>query len=236
MKHIVSLFLLALFSASVHAEGLDAHVHGEAVLMLAYEKSSLEVEFESPAANIVGFEYQPRSEKEHKAIELAKATLKAPAKWLQFSGASCELKDSDVAFAGEKADSHGHHDHHDHKHDPNESDHGDDHGHEAKHDHAQQHKHHGHKHEKHEKHEKHAHEHKKHKGHKGHGHYHEANAHSEVIAHYQFTCKGLESLNAITLQLMQSFPGIEKIKVVWVSDVGQGSKVLKPGQNTVNFK
>ena len=40
-----------------------AHVHGVAHLNVALEDNELYIEFISPAANIVGFEHQPKTEK-----------------------------------------------------------------------------------------------------------------------------------------------------------------------------
>ena len=57
MVHILFTLLLPLFLiAKVHAE--EAHIHGLATLTLALEGNSLEIEFESPAANLVGFEHR----------------------------------------------------------------------------------------------------------------------------------------------------------------------------------
>ncbi len=52
----------------------EAHVHGLATLMVAVDGKRLHVELESPAANIVGFEYHPGTKEEmervHEAAEL----------------------------------------------------------------------------------------------------------------------------------------------------------------------
>jgi hypothetical protein len=55
-----------------------AHVHGEAQLLIALEGDNFEIEFHSPAMNIVGFEHQPNTEAQRKTIESAIDTLKKP--------------------------------------------------------------------------------------------------------------------------------------------------------------
>ena len=65
------LFLFGLFMVIVQSvvirqaqaeEGsLEAHVHGMSDLTIAVEGGEIEIEFESPAMNIVGFEYKAQS-------------------------------------------------------------------------------------------------------------------------------------------------------------------------------
>jgi predicted small lipoprotein YifL len=125
------------FTASAAAQ--QAHEHGVADLRVALEGSTLLVEFESPLANLVGFEHVARSDAERKAIADLDKRLRAPAGLLGLpAAAGCSLKEVELELPG--ADDHAHHDHgHDHakKHD---------HGH--KHDQAgaHDHKHHGHAH------------------------------------------------------------------------------------------
>ena len=54
-----------------------AHVHGVAHINVALEDNELYIEFTSPAANIVGFEHQPKTEEQKIAINEAIETLKA---------------------------------------------------------------------------------------------------------------------------------------------------------------
>ncbi|MES9834708.1 MAG: DUF2796 domain-containing protein [Candidatus Thiodiazotropha sp. DIVDIV] len=67
-----------LFASEVEHEQHGSHVHGEAQLLVAIEGDSLEIEFLSPAMNIVGFEHQPRNEAQIEAIASATDTLKRP--------------------------------------------------------------------------------------------------------------------------------------------------------------
>lgn len=67
------VFSLLLSSAVVGQHA--AHVHGEAHLSIAAAEGELYIEFESPAANMVGFEHPPQSQKEKLALEAAARKL-----------------------------------------------------------------------------------------------------------------------------------------------------------------
>ena len=75
----------------------EPHEHGAASLSVVLEGETLNMEFVSPAVNLVGFEYEPASPEEEEAVTNALAqledgaTLFAPA-----GGASCELSDQEV--------------------------------------------------------------------------------------------------------------------------------------------
>ncbi len=74
------------------------HVHGIAQLNVALDNNELYIEFNSPAANIVGFEYIPENEKEKKAVEEAISFLKAGEKLFTLSSrADVRLKESVIS-------------------------------------------------------------------------------------------------------------------------------------------
>ncbi|MBV2097249.1 MAG: DUF2796 domain-containing protein, partial [Candidatus Thiodiazotropha sp.] len=92
---VLSLSLLGgsvqIQAAESDHEHHEAHVHGEAELLIAIEGDALEIEFRSPAMNIVGFEHQPADKAQMEAVEAAIGTLKQAE--LVFgipSGAKCE--------------------------------------------------------------------------------------------------------------------------------------------------
>ena len=62
-------------SAHEHEHSLAAHVHGIATLDIALEGQVLELQLHSPAMNIVGFEYQPRSAADKKKVRAAERLL-----------------------------------------------------------------------------------------------------------------------------------------------------------------
>jgi hypothetical protein len=119
-----------------------AHVHGIAALNLALEGKEVQVELDSPAANIVGFEHAPSSEADHAALDKAVATLKGGDQLFRFNPeAGCRMEKAEVSSALLDEDHHGH---------------GHDHGHGEKeaHDHDEhQHEKHGHEEHGHEEHE-----------------------------------------------------------------------------------
>ena len=188
MVHILFTLLLPLFLiAKVHAE--EAHIHGLATLTLALEGNSLEIEFKSPAANLVGFEHQAESAKEKQAVKAAEVILGSPATLFSFAGNGCQLKDVEVDISGlleEDHDDHGHH------------------------------------------HERH---HSSHDDHKGHSD--KSDSHSEIKAHYHFSCNQEKQLESVSTALFSQFPGIENINAMWVTDTVQGSKILAP--NSAEF-
>jgi len=79
---LLSVSMLAglgnLHAAETDHEQHEAHVHGEAQLLIALEANALQIEFLSPAMNIVGFEHQPQNKTQSDAVEQAIETLKQP--------------------------------------------------------------------------------------------------------------------------------------------------------------
>lgn len=61
----------------VYAE--HAHVHGVAQLDIAIDGNMLQLDFDSPLDNLVGFEHAPRNEKEKQALRAAAEKLRKPA-------------------------------------------------------------------------------------------------------------------------------------------------------------
>lgn len=95
-----------------------AHEHGVGTLNIAQEGSGLQIELESPAVNIVGFEHAPNSEEEHEALESALKKLKDGVAFFVLSEeAGCRLVSADVEtpLAGHDDHDHDEEDHHDHE-------------------------------------------------------------------------------------------------------------------------
>ena len=188
MKTTMVYLLLSLLPiAKVHAE--EAHIHGLATLTLALEGNSLEIEFESPAANLVGFEHKATSVKEKRALHIAESTLKSPAELFLFSGVNCQLKEAEVDISAVEEKDHDDHGHH------------------------------------------HEHHHSSHDDHKSHSD--KSDSHSEIKAHYHFSCNQAKQLESVSTALFSQFPGIENINAMWVTDTVQGSKILAP--NSAEF-
>ena len=77
----------------------DAHLHGHTELMIAIEGSTLEINFESPASSIVGFEHKATSSEQFQLIEGARAILESPIELFSFSGGDCSLSKADTDFS-----------------------------------------------------------------------------------------------------------------------------------------
>lgn len=71
---------------------LGAHVHGESHLDLAQTDTGLELQWRSPAADLVGFEHAPRSQAEKDAVASLQRTLEQPQTLVTLpAAAGCQL-------------------------------------------------------------------------------------------------------------------------------------------------
>ncbi|MFK8048619.1 MAG: DUF2796 domain-containing protein [Halioglobus sp.] len=84
-----SLVPLQTFGESGHH---SAHIHGVAELTLALEGTRLEIEFNSPALGVLGFEHKVSSSTQLEAVENARASLRDAASLFEFAGTSCALQ------------------------------------------------------------------------------------------------------------------------------------------------
>lgn len=128
-KPFFAIIILALttFTVSIcsYAENkdhsLDAHVHGLSELTIAMEGNRLNIQFESPAMNLVGFEYKATSKKDIAAVKNAESLLGQPDTLFVFSGADCQLiqTSADTSALVEQDHHHKthkeHNDHHGHE-------------------------------------------------------------------------------------------------------------------------
>lgn len=60
--------------------------------------------------------------------------------------------------------------------------------------------------------------------------------HSEVIAHYAFRCKKASTPPDITVKVFELFTGINHITAIWLTQTQQGSVILNPSNNIINFR
>lgn len=157
-----------------HGLEQKAHLHGLAELTLVIEGEALEIELESPAANIVGFEHKAKSKEQIAAVEKARELLESSKDVFAFSGGDCEIQQVSADL-----DALGHHD--------------------------------------------------------GHSEHHESE-HSEVTASYRFQCPQANQLESVSVNLMALFPGIETLKVQWITEQHQGAVDLNQHSNRIVFK
>jgi hypothetical protein len=83
-----------------HAHGHEqhgTHVHGEAQLLVALDGQVLELEFISPAINMVGFEHAPQDSAQTAAVSAATARLEQATRLFELpADAGCELLGAEV--------------------------------------------------------------------------------------------------------------------------------------------
>lgn len=139
-RNFVGIFCLvmSLFGTitTVYAQpkdtSLDAHVHGLSDLTIAIEAEAIEIQFTSPAMNLVGFEHKASSKKDIASVNNAESILDQPESLFIFSGSDCRLVESKVVLSGlieedhqDHEDHEDHKDHKDHKHHEGHEDHKD---------------------------------------------------------------------------------------------------------------
>ena len=91
---VASLMLTLPFYHAIASE-LDAHEHGSASLDIAIDTNTIEMRFESPAVNIVGFEYATDDDQQLLLIQQAKNNLSNFDAVFQLVGdASCQTVES----------------------------------------------------------------------------------------------------------------------------------------------
>ncbi|MES2817945.1 MAG: DUF2796 domain-containing protein [Pseudomonadota bacterium] len=120
-----ALLPLTLAQAGDHAHdhdehaSLDAHAHGVAQLNAALDGKNLELELESPAMNLVGFEHAAQSEADKAKVTAARAQLEQPLALFGLpAAAGCSLSQQalESPLFGSPA-AHDEHDEHEAKHD-----------------------------------------------------------------------------------------------------------------------
>ena len=65
---------------------------------------------------------------------------------------------------------------------------------------------------------------------------HHESEHSEVTASYRFQCPQANQLESVSVNLLTLFPGIETLKVQWITEQHQGAVDLNQHSNRIVFK
>ena len=106
--------------AHAHEEhaSLDAHEHGVASLNVALDGQTLEIQLQSPAMNLVGFEHEAKSDADKAKVAAARQHLEQPQALFALPiEAKCALQDSELdspLFGGHEHEEHEHADEHGH--------------------------------------------------------------------------------------------------------------------------
>mgnify|MGYP001945819220 CR=1 FL=1 len=230
MKRAFSLIaLVAAFPAFAQdARHLDAHEHGVGTLNIAFDGTTVAMEFEAPGADIVGFEYEAEREEDLAAIDAALATLSAPLDlFVMPDAAGCSVVEAQAKLESEdEHDEHGEEGHDDHDedgHDDHAEEGHDDHKDEA--DDAHAHDEHG---------DEHGDEHDEEHGDEDHE---EHAGHTEFHGEYTLTCDNPDALDQITFAYFDTFPNALEVELQVITasgaqafEVERDEPVLKLGQ------
>ena len=105
---------------ALYAASLDAHVHGVAELTIAIEGKSLEVQFASPAMNLVGFEHKATSAEQMATVKKVETQLNESEALFVITGNGCKPAKAVIDVSSLKGDGDSHsdenHGHEKHKH------------------------------------------------------------------------------------------------------------------------
>ncbi len=185
----------------------DAHEHGHGTLGVVLDGEELLVELRMPAFNVVGFEHEPSTDAQRRAIDGAlEAFGDGAAMFVPSAAARCELEASEVDIGGivhEDHDDEGHDDEHGEKHAA--KDHGDEHH--AGHDEA---------------------------GHDGDDE-DDGEEHRELHAEYRFHCDRPEQLEQLEVRAFDALRDVEEIEVQIVTPTRQAALELEPDEPVIEL-
>ncbi len=122
MKATIVIFLLISMQTVLANDPspLGAHTHGEGQITLIYHEGRLQIELQSPAANMLGFEHRPTTEQQWQALEQLSLTLNQPQRLVTLPPA-CKVTNVTVELPYERSVSDEKHD--DHHHAPSDTSH-----------------------------------------------------------------------------------------------------------------
>lgn len=129
MRHLLLVLPFALLPlAAAHAQShehdhaehgsLDKHEHGVASLNVALDGNTLEIELDSPAMNLVGFEHAASSTADQAKVAAVRQQLEQPQTLFTLpSEAKCTLKQHELqgALFAAHAEQHDEHEHEEHE-------------------------------------------------------------------------------------------------------------------------
>ena len=130
INNLICAFLLILTagSSSTLAQSADSHVHGNAELNIVLMGQQLQVEFVSPAINLLGFERPPITDEESAAMDDTINQLRHGGWLIEGIPAACQLSTEEFEAPVYEEHESSEHDHqhesseHDHQHESSEHD------------------------------------------------------------------------------------------------------------------
>ena len=115
-----SLLLFVVGSSNANAQSAESHVHGNAELNVVLMGQQLQVEFISPAINLIGFERAPNTDEETATLNNTIEQLQRGGWLIEAISTACQL--STEEFEAPVYDEHESSEH-DHEHESSEHDH-----------------------------------------------------------------------------------------------------------------
>tara|TARA_B110000091_G_C13794079_1_gene467017 strand:- start:738 stop:1385 length:648 start_codon:yes stop_codon:yes gene_type:complete len=61
------------------------------------------------------------------------------------------------------------------------------------------------------------------------------NSHNQLIANFRYDCKKISRLSSVKVLVLDQFPGIKNIRVMWISDTKQGVVTLSAERKTLRL-
>ncbi|WP_371232963.1 DUF2796 domain-containing protein [Pseudomonas sp. QE6] len=125
MRPLLLAVALLPFAAQAHDEhehgSLGKHEHGVAQLNAALDGKTLELELDSPAMNLVGFEHAATSDADKATVATTQAQLKQPLQLFKLpASAQCSVQSVELSSPlfgdAPEADDHDHDEHEGHQH------------------------------------------------------------------------------------------------------------------------
>jgi hypothetical protein len=109
-----------------HAEhgSLGAHEHGAAQLNVVLDGKVLELQLESPAMNLVGFEHEAKSDADKAKVAAAHSQLEQPQVLFGLNAGECSISQTELEspLFGGHAEAHEHENEHEHEHEHSDID------------------------------------------------------------------------------------------------------------------
>lgn len=93
---------------------LDAHEHGAAQLNAVLDGKVLELQLESPASNLLGFEHAANSGADKAKVAAARSQLEQPLALFGLSAGECSVREAELESPLFEDDKHQHEEHHEH--------------------------------------------------------------------------------------------------------------------------
>ncbi len=215
MRFILSLYVVLSYSISTvlaeESRQVDKHEHGVGELNIAIDGSLAEFEFMLPGADIVGFEYEAKSDEDLAKIENALLVLENYENLFALTkNSKCVLADLDYHLSGEDTmnSDEEHEEHADEEHEEHADEEHEEHADEEHEEHAD------------EEHEEHA----------------DEESHTEFYAKYSFKCDNIKQLDKVEFSYFKTFPNSSELEVQFVSDIGSNAFEVEADKPVIILK